>query len=237
MKKSSFTLMEVLLAMAVIGIIAGAVANQIKGISADKVKLSFKNNFNHMSQTIDSIVADENILPASHYSTYDDKTGKKERRTFCNAYYALDNNGNTVEDFNIFAKEFVNRTGGVTNQVTVGNAASMADSPGIAFDTKNGSHWVVRRNPQNLSCQTEDVDDIAKTDFIIIFDIDGIHRGSNCPYTGTNLSTEVKSCSNPDTFKFGTTVTNKILPDTKTVYNGRNLSEYMRINNLLKDKF
>lgn len=234
MRKCSFTLMEVLLAMAIIGIIAGSVANQIKNVSADKVKLSFKNNYLHMSKTIDSITSDENILPASIFA-YNDETGKGVRVTFCNAVYSLDKNGNTVNDFKLFPRAFLERTGGVTNYTEIGNGFA---GSGYTFDTKNGSHWVVRRNPKNMACHMNDVDDIDRTDFVMIFDVDGINKGSNCPYSGDNLDQDYNGdCTNPDTFKFGLTVNNKILPDTKTVYDGLTLDDYIKEHNLLKDKF
>lgn len=226
--------MEVLLAMAIIGIIAGTVANQIKGVSADKVKLTFRNNYIHMSNTIDSIISDENILPASQFAR-NSITGKGVKVTFCNASHSLNNSGDIIEDFDIFTRAFLERTGGVTSSTHIGSGFS---GSGYRFDTKNGSHWVVRRNPKSMACYVNDVDEIDRTDFVIIFDIDGINRGSNCPYTGDNLDEEYDGdCTNPDTFKFGLTVNNKILPDTNTVYDGYKLKDYMRVNNLLKDKF
>lgn len=234
MKKCSFTLMEVLLAMAIIGIIAGTVANQIKGVSADKVKLSFRNNYIHMSNTIDSIVSDENLLPASQFAR-NSETGKGVKVTFCNATHSLDRNGNLISDPDIFSRAFLERTGGITGSSHIGEGFIGA---GYRFDTKNGAHWVVRRNPKNMACYMNDVDEIDRTDFVIIFDIDGINKGSNCPYTGENLDEEYDGeCSNPDTFKFGTTISNKILPDTNPVYDGFTLEDYIKENNLLKDKF
>lgn len=235
MKKISFTLMEVLLAMAIIGIIAGAVANQIKKVSADKVKLTFKNNYNHILNTVNAIASDENVLPAAYHRGYDSTTGKKIRLTFCNAVYSLDNAGNTVSDFNIFPRAFLERTGNVVSSEIISSPA------GYRFTTKNGSYWVVRRNPESMVCRIKDVDNAKESDFVIIFDIDGINQGSNCPYTGENLNEVVADssiCSNPDTFKFGVTINNKVVPDkVQGLYDGEMMSDYLKEHNFIQDKF
>ncbi len=240
MKKISFTLMEVLLAMAIIGIIAGAVANQIKKVSADKVKLTFKNNYNHILNTVNAIASDENVLPAAYYTTYDSTTGKKFRLNFCNAIYSLNISGNSVVDYAIFPRAFIERTGNIVSSEDIGTISNIATAPGYRFTTKNGSYWVVRRNPKNMVCRTTDVDNADESDFVIIFDIDGINQGSNCPYTGENLdevTVEKSDCSNPDTFKFGTTINNKVVPDKNTYYNNKTLKDYLETNNYIKDKF
>lgn len=230
--------MEVLLAMAIIGIIAGAVANQIKKVSADKVKLTFKNNYNHILNTVNAIASDENVLPATYYTTYDSTTGKKIRLNFCNAIYSLSNAGESVIDYAIFPRAFVERTGNILSSEDIGTKSDITTAPGYRFTTKNGSYWVVRKNPKSMVCRTIDVDNADEGDFVIIFDIDGINQGSNCPYTGVNLDEILgTNCSNPDTFKFGTTINNKVVPDKNTYYNNRTLKDYLETNNYIKDKF
>ena len=81
MKKSAFTIMEILLAMAIVGVIAGATMNSIKNITANKVKTAFQNNYNHMQRTIATIVSDETLYPAI-YDGYVD--GKKLSQSFDN---------------------------------------------------------------------------------------------------------------------------------------------------------
>ena len=240
MKKNAFTLMEVLLAMAIIGIIAGSVANQIKKVSADKIKLTFKNNYNHMVSTVDAIASDENVLPAVFYTDLDRTTGKKAKVSFCNATQSLDASGNSVLDFAIFPRAFMERTGNIVTSSSIGNKSNMTSSPGFRFTTKNGSYWVVRKNPLSMVCHVNDVDNADQADYVIIFDIDGLDQGTNCPYTGENLNevtVEESDCSNPDTFKFGTTINNKVVPDRNTYYDGYTLKDFLKTNNYLKDKF
>lgn len=220
MKKISFTLMEVLIAMAIIGIIAGATANSIKNISANRSKLEFRNAYTHMTRTLDDIYSDSTIFPFGV--------------TMCMT--------NPEE----FVEAFKDRTAGA--------AVKKLYSSGYAFSTKQGSYWVVRRNPNLNVCYVNDVIDIDKADFWIVFDVNGLEKGPNCPYSGEDLGTNgglMGACSGaPDTFKFGLTVSGKILPDTKINYDiissfstgvthsrKVNLKDYIEENNLLKDNF
>ena len=47
MNKKAFTLVEVLLAMTVVGIIAAVTANSLGNITANKTKVAFQNNYKH----------------------------------------------------------------------------------------------------------------------------------------------------------------------------------------------
>lgn len=208
MKKISFTLMEVLIAMAIIGIIAGATANSIKNISANRTKIEFRNCYNHMTRTLDDLHSDKMLFPA--------------KVNMCTL------------DHDSFVKAFFDLTAGAIKKTDLGT--------GYAFTTKQGSYWVVRRNPNVNTCYIVDVDDISKADYWIVFDINGLEKGPNCPYDGDDLGTDggpFKFCSEAvDTFKFGITVNGKILPDTTHTYKGGgNLTEYIEENNLLKDNF
>lgn len=207
MKKIAFTLMEVLIAMAIIGIIAGATANSIKNISANRNKLEFRNAYNHMTRTLDDIYSDKMLFPANvNMCTVDQQE---------------------------FVDAFMNLTAGASSEQSF--------SMGRAFSTKQGSYWVIRRNPALMSCYANDVADIEKADFLIVFDVNGPEKGSNCPYSGDDLGTNggmIPLClTTPDTFKFGLTVTGKILPDTKKNYRSKDLKDYIEQNNLLKDNF
>lgn len=232
MKKSAFTIMEILLAMAIVGVIAGATMNSIKNITANKVKTAFQNNYNHMQRTIATIVSDETLYPAI-YDEYVD--GKKKQIKFCeaNAEYELDSIGNTVQNQNKFQMAFENLTGGILYSSTINSDTTAI---GRVFETKNGSYWMVRKNGD---CRNYDIgNDVTQADYIIIFDNDGINQGSNCPYTGTDFTDIMTSgCTNPDTFKFGLTDNDKILPDNKAYYNGKSLETYMKENNFINQKF
>ncbi len=212
MKKISFTLMEVLIAMAIIGIIAGATVNSIKNISANRTKIEFRNCYNHMTRTLDDLYSDKMLFPA--------------KVNMC------------TMDQQEFVTAFKDLTAGSTIEQTFSGLGS-----GIAFTTKQGSYWVIRRNPELRTCHMTDVDDITKADYWIVFDINGLENGSNCPYSGKDLGTNNSDSraicpgASPDTFKFGLTVTGKILPDTKQNYNLKTLTEHIELYNLLKDNF
>lgn len=237
MKRISFTLIEVLLAMAIVGVIAGATANSLKNVSANKVKVAFQNNYNHMQSTMDRIFSDENILPATYFSSYD-SAGKAVRNPLCQWTYKINSAGESVEDFSVIPEAFMDLTAGVLNSKVIGSGTGV----GYAFETKNGSYWVVRKNPQNTTCNPDDVTDISKTDYIILFDVDGIYSGSNCPYdlslsNASQLGVSGSNCTHPDTFKFGTVISYKLIPDTKTYYASKNLKTFMKDNNFIQTKF
>lgn len=234
MKRISFTLIEVLLAMAIVGVIAGATANSLKNVSANKVKVAFQNNYNHMQSTMDRIFSDENILPATYFSSSYDSAGKAVRNPLCQWTYKINSAGESVEDFSVIPEAFMDLTAGVLNSKVISGTGV-----GYAFETKNGSYWVVRKNPQNTTCNPDDVTDISKTDYIILFDVDGIYSGSNCPYnlSATNAGVTGSNCKNPDTFKFGTVTSYKLIPDTNAYYNGKKLETYMEENNFIQTKF
>lgn len=212
MKKISFTLIEVLISMAIIGIVAGAIANSIKNVSANKTKIAFKNCYTHMTRTLDNIYSDGEIFSRRYGTSQSDIS-------MCRCNW----------------KEFVDAFKDLTLVDTWDTTKSFSN--GWGFTTKQGSYWVVRRNPNIMHCYITDVNDIDNADFWIIFDIDGPNKGSNCPYYGDDLNSENSSCTSPDTFKFGLTETGKILPDTKTYYNDMNLKDYMEDNYFIKDKF
>ena len=235
MKKSAFTIMEILLAMAIVGVIAGATMNSIKNITANKVKTAFQNNFSHLQRTVDTIISDETLYPAIYWENQYDSAGKKRKVSiYCgpSAEDELNANGDTIQNPNKFPMAFENLTGGVLYSSTI-NANTAA--VGRVFETKNGSYWMVRKNV--MACMMLDTTDISQADFIFVFDVDGINQGSNCPYTGTDFTTINTGCTNPDTFKFGLTTNTKIIFDNKAYYNGKNLETYMKENNFINQKF
>jgi len=234
MKKNAFTLMEVLLAMAIIGVLATAAANTLGNIGADKTKVAFKNCYNHMVQTIDSIVSDETKCPTRYHSTdiHLDSTGHRAKQPLRDACVYLNASGTITSGYSIFPMYFRDATSYVS---------STSAGSGYEFEAKNGSYWIVTYNPENDQSYTEGtISSINKTDYLIVFDVNGIGVGSDCPYKLAEdkiKSNEGSNCSNPDTFRFGLTYDNQILPDTVTVYNSKNLTDYMADENLIETEF
>ena len=219
MKKIAFTLMEVLMAMSIIGIIAAATTNSIKNVSTNRTKLTFQNAYNHLTQTVAGIVSDENIYPNVVSLTRIDPTGHAARSTMC--------------ELNVdFINAFRDATKYIPNTVT-------GVDKGIGFDTPSGVYWVVRR--QKDSCQATNSNNINKSsdaDYMILFDINGPGEGTNCPYNISNPTASPASCNNPDTFMFAVNCNNDIIPynDGTQIYNGNYLLQFMNANNYLQTK-
>ena len=208
MNKKAFTLVEVLLAMTVVGIIAAVTANSLGNITANKTKAAFQNNYKHMVEVINAIMTDETIYPVISTGTYN-WTGTSDRISICNY------------NKNLFPQEFVNHTK-VISQSNITN--------GYSFETQTGALWVVKRNPEQSTCSNN-----GERDYVIIFDVNGLAEGTNCPYKGSDLSTVSSgTCNNPDTFKFLLGAGNRIvIADGDNRYGSSNLYQYMSDNHYL----
>lgn len=218
MKKIAFTLMEILLAMSIIGILAVATMNNIGKVQANKTKEAFRNCYNHMEQTVASIISDESIYPHVLFPGNLDSSGKLRRypiRMFnYNESTGVGSFSNTAHS-NMFPSVFMDRSSTTSTSVS---------SPYYRFTLKNGSYWVVYYNDSQLSGT---VTNISNSDYIIVFDVNGRNNGSDCPYSGENLTSGPTNCSKPDTFKFGLTYDNRIITDSNSVYNSKTLAKFM----------
>ncbi|MBR2525031.1 prepilin-type N-terminal cleavage/methylation domain-containing protein [bacterium] len=210
MKKTAFTLMEVLIAMSIIGIIAAATANSIKNMSVNKAQQVFKNCYNHVVQTVSAITSDEDFYPdvVSNLTNYD-STGHAKRDSMC------------LMGLN-FPLQFKNASKSIKDGEAVSN--------GYAFETSGGTYWLVKQQTSSSSCQTTNLNNSTNADYIIMFDTDGPYEGSNCPYNILNPSSTPSGCPKPDTFLFGVNANNEVIADTTTsIYNGLNLSDFIKI--------
>ena len=199
MRKSAFTIMEILLAMAIIGILAAVSVNSMGKMSANKVKTGFQNCYRHTIETVNSIVSDETKFPVitQNSATYDE-TGHSKVMPLCKMYEMNESTGVTSSNQYLFPLIFKDAT-------TAVSATSLSN--GWKFTTKNGSFWLVKYQ----KCSTS-----------------GTEEGTNCPYDYKNSDDPSGSnCKYPDTFKFGLTYENKLLPDENKYYNGKTLADYM----------
>lgn len=220
MIRKSFTIMEILLAMSIIGILAAVSINTMGRMSANKIKVGFQNDYRHMVETINSILADETRLPIVSDGNYD-STGHSRLVPLRNLVEMDETTGVTTANNRLFTRLFAEESTNATNSSVITN--------GYKFTSKNGSDWVVLYNTENQNQISGTVDDISKADYFITFDVNGIYEGPNCPYNIKNNNTPSGSnCKTPDTFKFGLTYDNKILPDTNLYYDGQDLKSYMR---------
>ena len=219
MKKYAFTLTEVLIAMAIVGIIAGATINNISKVTADKLKLSFLNCYKHMTTTVSEITSDSTILPEIFTDTTD-STGHRKRQSICNTKISINEDGTVNDNSYIFTKAFLDKSAVMKYSTT--NSYKT-----ISYTAKNGSYWVVKYNDDTNCYEGDTKETIDKSDIYIIFDVNGLNEGPNCPYTGESLSTEVNSCQIADTFKFGITNEYDLIEDTEEKYNGKKLKDYL----------
>ncbi len=223
MRKFAFTIMEILLAMSIIGIMAAATINSMGKMSANKVKVGFQNCYRHMVKTINSIVSDETMFPRVTNSShvYDLDTGRNLIYPLCKAVSMNESTGVTTEDPYLFLREFMKAT----------NVVDSSDiSGGWKFIAKNGSYWSIKYQQCTTTSQYfQNHLDSNSADYIITFDVNGIDEGTNCPYNyKVNDNPSCSNCKNPDTFRFGLMSDNRLVPDENHCYNEENLKHYMK---------
>lgn len=231
MRKKAFTIMEVLLAMGIIGILAAATINAMGKMQANKTKVAFENCYRHMVETTNSLIADETnfpvilkegpVLESGHSFNWrirlipDTEQGENEGNISGSGFGSgLGSGGSTL-----FPRLFKDATNTVSWE---------KEHNGYSFISKNGSAWYVGYNPETKTNMS--LVDTADTliDYFIIFDVNGFSEGSNCPYTGSTFTTDDSSnCTHPDTFKFGLTMRNSLRYDDKQVYDGKDLKTYL----------
>ena len=258
MKKfTAFTLIEILLAMAVIGIISAVAANGLKNVNVNESRLRFKKIYEHFSKTITDMQADENVYP--HVSLYDgdmevvnSRTGEAVMLGFSNPYIMQNSVNNIVE--NKFAKQLKERTAG---SVQTAND----ESTGIySFTAKDRSFWYIDNFhlTNNLASNTtvRNVNDGKEPKknlsvpyglgyAVVKIDVNGTDKNPNCPnITGWSaesnssvLTVTATACSEkviPDTFLFKVYTDGTIeIPDNFNVVTGITQKQYLLDNHFL----
>lgn len=259
MKKiTAFTLIEVLLAMAVIGVISAVAANGLKNVSVNESRLRFKKVYEFFAKTVTDMQSDENIYP--HVPLYDgdievvnSRTGEAVMLGFSNPYIMENSVNNLVK--NKFAKQLKERTAGsvqVTNN----------ENGGIySFTAKDKSFWYI----DNLSLTddlannttTRDVDEGKEPKknisvpyglgyAVVKIDLNGTDKNPNCPSISAWSKDEAGSsvldvtatpCSEkviPDTFLFKVYTDGTIeIPDNFQVVTGITQKQYLLDNHFL----
>ncbi len=234
MKKFAFTLIEVLLAMSVVGVIAAATINSVKNATANKSKLAFRNAYNHMRSTIDAITSDDTIYPFIRVTSGDGTTTSGESRYLTKR----------VSICTISQQTGLNVPATFRDMTKYTNSKSIVSNRGYAFETAGGIYWAIWKNPESNYCYGgKQSRHMQNQNYIVMFDINGPYEGTNCPYNITNPEAEGTNCSNPDTFKFGFGGDENILvnDDYKggnpvNIYNGKTLSNYLKDNDYLQTK-
>lgn len=220
-KLKAFTLVEVLLALAIVGVIATVTANQLRKMQADKIAISFQNCYNSMSSAIKNMYEDEVNYPKISTGIYDSE-GNMKLVGFANF------NGYTTVDGQIgfdglkFAQLFADEIGA---EYVISSDLSKF---GMIFSAKNGSDWLVQVPKPALSEESSYI--------VIIFDTNGKQEGPNCPMQlqfVDDTSVPGINCAKPDRFRFYVSANGKITPDTAKIYNNEDLETYIQDNHLL----
>ncbi len=224
-KLKAFTLIEVLLALAIVGVIATVTANQLKKMQADKIAISFQNCYNSMGAAIRHMYEDEVNYPKISTGTYD-SDGNMRLAGFSNFYnYGSINTDNISFDRLKFARMFSNEIG-AQRVLTSDNSKY-----GMIFSAKNGSDWLVQIPRPAMSTSSSYI--------VIIFDANGKQEGPNCPVqlqlvdTTSSSSNIGLNCAKPDRFRFYVSANSKITPDGAKIYNGTDLETYIQNNHML----
>lgn len=220
-KNKAFTLIETLLAMTIIGVISAAVALQLQKIEADQIKVSFGNCYSQLVSVIKEMYNDETIYPKIPTGKKT-ATGQPEFLGFCNGY----TNGVLANPFTKFNKLFSENI--AADDISTSGAYTYIDS-------RNNSYWYL----SGFVLYKSDCNTVANAFIVIAFDVNGLSKGPNCPYTGkfksgnTFNTVTTTNCKNPDTFWFKIKADGTIVYDTNKYYDGKDLETYLKDNHFL----
>ena len=229
-KKNAFTLTEILIAISIISMIAGVVASQIGKIDADSIKESFRNDYSHLVSTVTEMYNDETLYPRVETSSKNDY-GQTIYKGFCNMY----SSGTMAQPYSNFVKNFVAKTDYYNKNNLDSNISTMI--------AKNNSFWTFYGSMFDYSASYCEKSTFYNDAYMrVLIDVNGPNKAPNCPYeyTGTgnnvNISDSGSNCTKPDIFKFLIYSDSTIKFDESTIYNNKNLYNYLDDNNYIKMK-
>ncbi len=211
MKTKAFTLAEILIALIIVGIVSTAVIGSINNSLVKQTnKKAFQKCYTHMSQTISDMLNDKMAYPDIPISESD-----LTLIGLANNYTA----DGTIDEYK-FYKEFKKRTLGA---ITTTPTASYLNYR--YFTAQDKSLWAFT----SVGNTTED-----KYRFMeVLFDVNGLDKGPNCPVKFTNTEIMPSSCTDPDRFVFFISGDGKIVPTTSTGWNSSMESTFLYNNGYL----
>ena len=182
MKKNGFTLQELLISMAIIGLIAAAIAPAINSIMPDKRKAMYMKAYNTLTNVTNEILSD----PALFWTTYDSDTGEATCSGLgCDSlpttYAPCNEVGWKCEGENKFPMIFATKVNYVERNSPITGSKLISD-----VKTIDGIYWVFRAT--NTATKN--------TEFRVLIDVNYKNDNINnkCSYSST--------CPNPDKFEF-----------------------------------
>lgn len=222
----SFTLIEILIAMGIIGVISAIAAIGLKNIDANEIKIRLQKCYNHLNQSVVTLYTDEILYPklpvtdSSNNIIRSNENGKYALMGLSNSYVTNETTGIPTSVANKFGLQMQNQTVGAINKYNKDKI--------VAFLAKDTSYWVVDTN--TLQTATN-----ATGYAIVSIDVNGLDAGPNCPVTGETLSTtSTATCTVADTFVFNVYANGEVKIQATTGTNFNQL-EYLNNNKFLGD--
>ena len=185
MRKNGFTLQELLISMAIIGIMAAAIAPAINSIMPDKRKAMYMKAYNTLTNTTNEILSD----PSLYWTTYNENTGEATCmglgcQDLPTSYAPCDNvdlkcNGTISKFPNLFATK--------VNYVEISGPPYDGSFFKVDLKTVDGVDWLFQATSNTFT----------KVEYKLIIDVNykNTNEKNKCTY---NSST----CPNPDKFEF-----------------------------------
>ena len=215
-QKNAFTLAEVMVTLALIGILASIMLPVISKARPNKQKAMFKKAYYVAERMVYELVNDEDLYPATGDKVGFDNTGEVEYMN--SSYGSKDDEGKQKSKFcELFARK-VNTTSDSVS--CTADSASFSNSP--SFTTTDGIAW-------HMPYTDFSANNAGSSTQIIRVDVNGTTK-PNCEYKdNTQASAEgVSACLNPDRFVI------KIEPDGKMYVDGLKEKEYLSSNDSLR---
>lgn len=204
MIKKGYTLAEVLITLAVIGVASALMLPAVNSIKPDPIKMKFLKVYDSLSETVKDMASNTRIFPEctnpdanNHYTCY------HEGYLFLNTAPLLDNNNATViaggngKLCRAMAQQYTGGDGNCTN-----NFSDFMNGRRFSFEIPTTGEIIYVASSHNNNISTTQ----------IAFDIDGNGNGVDCIYNQNN-------CRKPDTFVLWVTANGSIFPgDRVTEY-------------------
>lgn len=172
--KKGFTLAEVLITLAVVGVLASLLIPSLKGLTPDKNKVMFKKAYSTLENVISTLVSDETYYPSSETGTNtDDSTTVSKGFNFTlkdstPSYY-------TSNKFCYLLTNALNTLGTVT-------CPAYSAYSDAYFTTSDGIVWSIDYPASGTDSAPDTQFPLSYSSYStrIVFDVDGASTGDNC---------------------------------------------------------
>lgn len=240
--KKGFSLAEVLVAIAIVGVLAIIVIPLLTKDNPSRNKVIYRKAYNSLAQIVLNMINDDVAYPATQFDNSSPPVPQGFHYTT-----AITNGNGTTNKFCFYLSNQLNTVGNITCPTTSDPAAAANIATVPIFTMPDGSQWYIRLggNDANPSVSTGDDAQFPMPSATppatyyatnIIIDIDGPYKGTNCSadnnFSGNFLPSSVSPApkpsyskcvgatlpcdKNPDTFILGVRYDGKISAGTDT---------------------